>query len=455
MSRASELIDGELQDVAGSARAARVRWALGLLTGGSTAVVADDLPATLAIGGPFAHPENFAAYVALCSTRLGPYHLAAARRCAGDVIELVLVDAGMRRWRLRCGVELAPPHRITQFGLERELPAGIEIRTATVADANALADIERGSAIVRDDGVRVTIVRGARLFDQLRLMDGSRVFLAEADGTPIACEAIGVQRARIAGRPLTLLYRHHTRVLPSHQRLGLNDAFSARIAEFAQTETQADDGYVYIDPHNELVRKWQASPSGIRTWRTAPPWSYQPFRALLRCDALAGAAAGRPATRGDAPRIVALLNACHEREEMFLPYDKHRLAIRLERLPEQYGWTQQWLEGDAVVGVWEAGEECIRDANGTSTASVRAYVLDYSFAPHRGLQDFERLVRAWCTRLVDRGITHLSIFSSPASPGSSLIRDLAETVAEVQFQCRLAEPSAISERGFYVDHVYF
>ena len=332
---------------------------------------------------------------------------------------------------------------------------GIQIRCATAADADAIAEIERGSALVRDDGVRVIVVRGARLFDQLRLMDRSRVFLAEADGVPVACDAVGVHCARVGGLPLTLLYRHHVRVLPDYRRRGLNQAFSALVTKFALSEARVDDGYVYTDPHNELVREWQASRSGAQTWQTARAWNHRPFRALLRCEAVAGAPAGRPATQDEAPRIVALLNACHEREEMFLPYDEGRLENRLERLADQYGWAQLWLEGDAVVGVWEADERCIRDENGSVTESVRAYVLDYGFEPQRGLPDFERLLRAWCARLANLGITHLSIFSSPASPGSALIRDLAETSAEVQFQSRLPEPPDVSERGFYVDHVYF
>lgn len=298
-------------------------------------------------------------------------------------------------------------------------------------------------------------MRGARFFDQQRLMDASRLFLAEADGLPVACDAVGVQRARVGGRPVTLLYRHHVRVLPSHQRLGLNDAFSARVNEFAQTEARPDDGYVYTDPRNEGVREWQASERS--PWRVlgVPAWTYRPFRALLGCEALAGPPAGRPATRADAPRIVALLNACHQREEMYLPYDEERLARRVARLPDQYGWAELWLEGDAVVGVWEAGERCTREEQGRSTESVRAYVLDYGLDPRCGRGDLERVLRAWCTRLRDRGVTHLSIFSSPASPGADVIRDLAETVLEVQFQSRLPEPPDVAARGFYVDHVYY
>ncbi|MBI1814796.1 MAG: hypothetical protein HYR72_07450 [Deltaproteobacteria bacterium] len=448
------MTDHELEDVAGD-RAARVRWALRLLESGGAAVAADELAAALAGVGPFGQHENFGAYLAFWNIRIGPHRLAAVRRGAGDVIEVILLDQRARRWRLDCGVEFAPPHRLTRFEIQRELPAGVAIRRATVADADAIASIERGSAIVRDDGVRVTIVRGAQLFDQLRLMDAARVFLAEDNGTPIACEAIGAHRARVGGQLVTLLYRHHTRVLPSHQRIGLNDAFSARVNEFAQTETRPDSGYVYTDPHNEAVREWQASASGAHTWRIARAWNYRPFRALLRCAAVSGTAAGHAATRADAARIVALVNACHEREEMFLPYDAGRLASRLDRLPESYGWARVWLEGEAVVGVWESGELCVRDENGKTTESVRAYVLDYGFDPQRGLRDFERLLRAWCARLADRGVTHLSIFSSPASLGSELIRDLAEAVVEVQFQCRLGEPPDVSERGFYVDHVYF
>ena len=331
----------------------------------------------------------------------------------------------------------------------------LRIRDAVRADAGAIARLERESALVRDDGSRVTLLRGASLFDQLELMGDARLFVAEDDGAVVACDAASVHDVRVGAAARRLLYRHHVRVLPGHRRRGLNEAFSERVLDFAR-ESRADGGYVYVDPHNALVREWQSSPSGAKTWRSAPAWSVAPVRALLRCDALAGPAAGRPASAADAARIAALANACHAGEEMFLPFDEARLSRRLGRLPAVYGWKDVWIGGDAAVGVWNAGERCLREApEGAVSESTRAFVLDYGFAPQRGLADFERLLRAWCRPLAGEGATHLSIFTSPGSPGEALIRGLAESTAELRLQSSAAEPAGVAGRGVFVDHLYF
>lgn len=334
----------------------------------------------------------------------------------------------------------------------------MRIRTATPDDAGAIAGLEHSASLVRDDGARITLLRGARLFDQLRLMDDARVFVAEVDGAAIGCEAAGVHDVYVGGSFRRLLYRHHVRVLPRHRRRGVHEALSARVLDFAR-DAHVDGGYVYVDPRNAIVRQWQSSKSGAETWRNAPPWECRPLRALLRCDRLAADDAGRPGSPADARRIVSLINACHGKEEMFLPYDEERLAARLARLPGAYDWTSLLLEGLATVGVWDAGERCLREDQGKETAlpteSVRAFVLDHGFDPQRGVEDFERLLRAWCTRLAERGTTHLSIFTSPGSQGYPLICSLAESVSEVQIHSTIPEPAGICDHGVYVDHVYY
>ena len=331
----------------------------------------------------------------------------------------------------------------------------LRIRDAIRADAGAIARLEHESALVRDDGSRVRLLRGASLFDQLELMGDARLYVAEDDGAVVACEAASVHDVRVGGAARRLLYRHHVRVLPGHRRRGLNAAFSERVLDFARA-ARADGGYVYVDPHNALVREWQSSPSGARTWRSAPAWSVAPVRALLRCDALAGQVAGRPASTADAGRIAALVNACHAREEMFLPCDQTRLSRRLGRFPAAYGWKDVWIDGDAAVGVWNARERCLREAaDGALSESTRAFVLDYGLDPQRGLADFERLLRAWCRHLAGEGVTHLSIFTSPGSPGEAVIRGLVESTAELRLHSSVAEPADVAGRGVFVDHLHF
>jgi hypothetical protein len=52
-------------------------------------------------------------------------------------------------------------------------------------------------------------------------------------------------------------------------------------------------------------------------------------------------------------------------------------------------------------------------------------------------------------------VTHLSVFFSDASPAAPLLRSLAESALEIEFQCNVPEPPDSVERGLYVDPVYY
>ena len=52
-------------------------------------------------------------------------------------------------------------------------------------------------------------------------------------------------------------------------------------------------------------------------------------------------------------------------------------------------------------------------------------------------------------------MTHLSIFSSPPSPGAQLIARLADRIEEFVFSFDGREPGDLDECGVYVDAIYF
>ena len=433
----------DLDRLLGAPRADRARWLLALFDGGAAGARPDEVSSR--IGPFFPSPDRFLHIVRFWGGRMGPHEAVEARCDAEGVLSIVLRDEKGRPWTLRCWIGDAPPFPLEYFSIARSLPPGVRVRLATEADADALASLERICPIERDDGSRVTLVRGKSVFDQLRLADWSWLWLAEEDGVPVACDMNAAHRARVAGLDVDLVYRCHTRVAPSHRRLGLNETLGSILAEERfRRGIRADAVYVYVDPRNQVVRDW--SPN--RPWRT------RPFRALLPCRDAAGPWVGRPATRADAARVAALLNAAHEREELFFPYDAERLTTRLERAPERYGFGQLRLCDDAVVGIWEDGEQRILERGDAREESRRATVLDWGFAPG-GLASLERLLRAACGELAGRGITQLSVFASTASPAAPLLRTLAESIVEIEFQCLLPEPSDSAERGVYVDPVYY
>ncbi|HME70414.1 MAG TPA: hypothetical protein VKM54_11180 [Myxococcota bacterium] len=438
-------LDAELDRLLGRPRAERVRWLLLLLAGGAAEARPDE---TARLLGPYyPGPEGFLRSVRFRSRRMGAFEVSEARCDAEEVLEVDLRDEKGRPWMLRCRIGNTPPYLLDFYSLAKSLPPGLRIRLATEADAPALAALERACPIELDDGSRVTMIRGRSVLDQVRMAAGwARLWLVEDGETLVACDALAVHPARVGGRPFELVYRFHTRVAPSHRRLGLNERMVAWTGEERfRAGIKADAFYVYIDPRNQVIREW--SPN--------VPWRVRPFRALLRCEAIAGPQTGRPATPADAPRIAALLNAGHGREELFLPRDAEEVAARLARVPESYGFPRLWLTEDAVFGVWEDGEERILERAGSREESRRATVLDWGFVPGDGVDSLEALVRAWCARLATRGVTHLSLFASDASPAAPLLRSLAESIVEIEFQCLLPEPSDSAERGFFVDPVYY
>lgn len=437
-------LDVKLSDLLGP-RAARVHWLLGLLAGG----IAGAKPSEVAplLGAFFRQPGPFFTTVGFWAHRLGTIDAVEVDCDADGTVIVALRDAKGRDWNLRCRVGESSPYPLDFYNLARPLPPGIRIRLGDDSDGEALAEIDRRSPIERGDGSSVTLVRGRSVFDQVRLAEWAGLWLAEDQGVPVASYGMAAHRARIGERDVDLIYLFHTRVLPSHRRLGLMETLWAMlIEERFRRSIRADGFYVYVDPHNDIIREWSA----------ATPWNARPFRALLRCETVAGPPAGRVATPADASHIAILLNRTHEGEEMFLPTDPARVMARLTRAPECYGFEQLLLTDQAVVGVWQDGEERTHELGGTREESRRATVVDWGTASESGLPALEMLLRAWCGHLAARGVTHLSIFGSDATPAGGLLRSLAESVVDIELRCTgVAEPVDSVARGVYVDPIYY
>ncbi len=54
-----------------------------------------------------------------------------------------------------------------------------------------------------------------------------------------------------------------------------------------------------------------------------------------------------------------------------------------------------------------------------------------------------------------RDITHLSLFTSPGSPGYAALRPLATRVEPYHLNIGTPDPPGLADRGIYVDHLYF
>lgn len=352
-----------------------------------------------------------------------------------------LTDVRGQGWRAWVRLEDEPPHRIGTCIAAKEAPPGVTLRPARPEDAAALRALERRCPIVMGD-VRVTYDRGEDYFAGQRLVGDADPMVAERNGALVAVHCVLTHEVRVGGRVYSASYLHHTRILPEGQGGGLFSALQG-----AELERHADRPrvvYSYVAVGNEAAL----------TKVPVPTWSIRPERLLIDCRATAGPPAGRPAVPADAARVVALLNATHEREELFIPYTVERLAARLEREPALYGWQHLRLGASAVVGIWPAGLRLTRESGATREETVRALVLDFGCTPEAE-DEMIALLRAACATLAADGFTHLSVFSSPGSPARAALSPLAVRVEPYTFNMGLPEPADIASRGLYVDQLYF
>jgi len=360
-------------------------------------------------------------------------------------IKALVATGKSHRWWLTFEVESNTPHLIANTDWQREVDFKLEVRTATGADAAALAEIERRCPIVLGDS-SVYFDRGDDYFAFTRLMEDATVGIAFVDDKPAAVSCGAKHRVRIGGVIHPIITVAHLRVLPEHQRKGLWGAVNRAFDHYWK---EVDGSNAYVSVHNTNMQYGFAN--------TPNKWSITALRAHLACDQLAGPSAGIPTTRADAPRVLEILNATHSPEEMYLPYTADSLAARLQRAPELYTWRNLWMTDGALVGVWPAGDslKVITESKNGRTESRRGLVLDYGFLPGAE-SELEALLRAWCARLAEEKIEMLSIFTSESSPGSARILALGCDVEPFNmWSPGIPESNDSTQNGLYVDPVYF
>ncbi len=322
----------------------------------------------------------------------------------------------------------------------------ITIRRATEADGPTLAYLERSSPLVTPDS-QLVIDRGDDYFAASRLMEDVTIALAEVDGEPAGVFCGAMNRTLLGGVERNMLYIHHARILPRYQDLGLGKKLAGFVGEPYKDRT--DSTYWYISPTNEHSQGFARSAQNR--------WTFGPTMIGIDTNAFAGPPAGRPATPDDAAAVVAMLNAAHEGEEMFLPYTAESLRARLARDPAMYSWDRLWLTEHAVIGVWPEGEVLsvrVTLASGETTESRGACVLDFGYLPrHEG--ELVALLRASSSWLRERGMEELSVFSSPHTRHWATLSPLGHHTPFHFWTPAIPQPPESEQHGLYVDHIYF
>lgn len=344
--------------------------------------------------------------------------------------------------RVDLGVTVASeePHLI-RFVMPVQWPPGVVVREATEADARVLRNIELKCPIAMGD-IQVVYDRGDDYFAAERLMGGVVTNVVELNGLPVGLTSWVLHPLRINGVTTIASFKHRMRLLPEARGRGLREVLD--FGGFEAHSWRREVFYTYTATGNATVR---------HTY-TPSQWNIEPERLVIDTARAAGTVTGRRGTSADGNRIVALLNAAHEREELYLPYTPATLAARLEREPASYSWQQFRLGERATLGVWRAGLRVIRTEGGEVQTDDRALVLDYGYDPGAE-KELLSLIRSECAELSAAGTTELAIFVSPVSPVREVLVPLAKRVEPYVLFLYIPPPPDLDRRGVYVDQLFF
>lgn len=380
----------------------------------------------------------------------GDFEVAATRRTrqpCQTLIEFDLLSSEGKPSVMRCFLEAEPPHRIRTFGVGRPVPQGYTVRDATIADAPSLAALE-ASVPIESDGATVSVDRGSHYWDHMKLM-ASAVTVAEYGGEIVAAMANVVVPMMAGGAERSPAYLHHGRIHPDHQGRGVSRAMTGRAMEHDMPLIVGDGGSFWLIANT--------NEQALAPWPEESRWRVRPQRLLFDVAELAGGSTGVSASPEDASRITTLINACHEDEALFLPYTEDRLSERMTRVPSIYSWSHLRCQEGAVIGVSSAVERRKHiGPDGVTTETRRAPILDFGFSGDQGWARFEDLLRRTCAELAGTEVTHLTLFSSPGSPGYSRLSTLSSAKETyVLLTLGIQEPQAAEHHGVYIDHLYF
>jgi hypothetical protein len=385
---------------------------------------------------------RFRENLSVAGEALGDFELRSAHSPDGQVV-IAVVERDGRTWRVGVRIEKRSPHRVRNV-VRSEVKPELKVRLATADDAAALRAIEFKAPIVLGE-TRVVYDRGEDYFAAERLMGDVETHIVERDEEPVALSSLVINKIRVNGSDFTGIYSHRLRVLPE-ARGGMAQLLN--FASFEFMSWRADVPYSFVAAGNDAVRR---NSSRVRQRGL---WSVHPERVVIDTAQHAGPASGRPATREDDNRIVSLLNGTHGQEELYVAYTPETLAARLQRQPDLYSWGHLRLGARAVVGVWPAHLNVIRETGGDTLKDDRALVLDYGYEAGAE-EELISLIRAECADLARNGTTELTIFTSQPAGGYSQLTALAKRIEPYVLGLYLPAPDDLARRGVYVDQLYF
>jgi hypothetical protein len=369
---------------------------------------------------------------------------------------LLEVEGGKRFW-LSYDVEPDPPHRLLRFTTGLAVPAGITIRQAVLPDDGpALAALEREAPIVLPGrSVRFDYDDDNAYFEGWALLDDPGAVVAETDEDGVVASIqLSVVPLRIDDTDYRGGYAHRVRTHPSHAGNGL-----------VQHLSEAGIGAKPVGPGGAMdalvVAIGKGNDAMLKGWAGRPgEWPVGPTRFVIDAVAAAGDAPPLATATPDLADAVRILNAGHANDEGYRPYTIDTLATRLGRAPDLYGPADLVRLGEAVMGIWAVGERVrtivtTTDEDGTAEEDVQRRAVAADWGVVRGHEeDLARLLRTACDAVARRGLTHLCVYASPATPGWDVLCGLPAVRDEFHLWTLPVQPGA-PDRGTYVDAVAF
>lgn len=391
---------------------------------------------------------------ATAARRMGHGRLVDSEPFGSTAARLLLeVEDGRRFW-LSYEVEADPPHRLIRFNTSPAVPAGLTIRQAErPADGPALARLEREAPIVLSDrSIRFDFDDDDGYFSTWDLLEDPGAVVAETeDDGIVASVQLSIVPFRVGGRDYRGGYTHRVRTHPSRSGQGLLQHLTTAGLEAKPVGSGGSmDALVVViaKGNDQMLKGWAGRPG---------EWPAGPTRFVIVAAAAASTAEGDAATvTPGLDEVTRILNAGHHQDEGFVPYTFDTLAARLARAAELYGPADLVRLGEAVLGVWRAGEHLrtiITTADGDKHVQRRAIAADWGVVPGHE-EDLRRLIGSTCTDLVRRGLTHLCVYASPPTPGWELLTTLPAERDEFHLWTLPVQPGP-PELGTYVDALAF
>ena len=328
-------------------------------------------------------------------------------------------------------------------------PPGVRARSAGPGDAAALRALEAATPI-QHAGFEVVYDRPDPFAqDRLRPLPTLRC-VAEIGGEVVGTLADALHVLVVDDVSLPVSYVHHSRVRPDHQGEGVMPALNGFNWAPVMRDGVARPGFMYTALGNTKIQSW--SSQGNRR-EDATGWATPIARYTLDCADLAAEEDLERGCERDERHVTDLLAATHSRSVLWPNSHDGWFRERMNRSRRDYSWGNLVVSDRAVVGVWDAGWTITRTGAHKERRRV-ATILDWGFVTGDP-RALESALRAACRSARAEGVTHLLAYSGPPAPGHDVFERLASEVEYFELSTDIPEPADASERGIYVDPVYF